>query len=298
MGMSPSTSNGASISIACAHTGWRGRAALKRSKCGALLLFDVNNIRYVSGTKIGEWERDKLCRFALLAGDGEPIVWDFGSAAVHHKIFCDWLPADNFRAGMLGMRGTVPPVVGLMKAHAEEVMSLLRAAGVADMPVGVDLAEAAMFFELQKAGMNVVDGQQIMLDAREIKNIDEIMLLNQAAAMVDGVYHSIYENLKPGVRENDIVALANKLLYEMGSTTSRRSTPFQASAATRTRTISPTASCGRATRRSSTYCSPTRATAPATIAPSTSDARRPHSTTPTSDAANGSTRQSRSSSPA
>jgi Xaa-Pro dipeptidase len=56
-----------------------------------------------------------------------------------------------------------------------------------------------------------------MLDAREIKNIDEITLLNQAAAMVDGVYHMIYEELKPGVRENDIVARANKLLYEMGS---------------------------------------------------------------------------------
>ena len=195
----------------------RARQALKNSPCGALLLFDVNNIRYVSGTKIGEWERDKLCRFALLAGDGEPIVWDFGSAAVHHRINCDWLVPDNCRAGMLGMRGTVPPAVGLMKAHAEEVMSLLRAAGVADMPVGVDIAETAMFFELQKAGMKVVDGQQVMLDAREIKNIDEIMLLNQAAAMVDGVYHSIYEALKPGVRENDIVALANKILYEMGS---------------------------------------------------------------------------------
>ena len=195
----------------------RARQALKASPCGALLLFDVNNIRYVTGTKIGEWERDKLCRFALLAGDGEPIVWDFGSAAVHHRINCDWLVPDNCRAGMLGMRGTVPPSVGLMKAHAEEIMSLLRAAGVADMPVGVDIAETAMFFELQKAGMKVVDGQQVMLDAREIKNIDEIMLLNQAAAMVDGVYHSIYEALKPGVRENDIVALANKMLYEMGS---------------------------------------------------------------------------------
>src|SRR3546814_20400950 len=85
------------------------------------------------------------------------------------------------------------------------------------MPVGVDLAETAMFFELQKAGMKVVDGQQIMLDAREIKNIDEIVLLNQAATMVDGVYHMIWEELKPGVRENDIVALANKMLYEMGS---------------------------------------------------------------------------------
>jgi Xaa-Pro dipeptidase len=195
----------------------RARQALKNSNCGALLLFDVNNIRYISATKIGEWERDKLCRFALLAGDEEPVVWDFGSAAIHHQINCDWLDPERCRAGMTGMRGTVPPSVGLMRSHAEEVMSLLKEAGVADMPVGVDLAETAMFFELQKAGMQVVDGQQVMLDAREIKNMDEIVLLNQAATMVDGVYHAIYEELRPGVRENDIVALANKMLYEMGS---------------------------------------------------------------------------------
>ena len=74
-----------------------------------------------------------------------------------------------------------------------------------------------MLFALQEAGMKVVDGQQIMLDAREIKSIDEITLLNQAAAMVDGVYHMIWEELKPGVRENEIVAKANAMLYEMGS---------------------------------------------------------------------------------
>ena len=155
----------------------RARAALDKSECGALLLFDVNNIRYVTATKIGEWERDKLCRFALLMRGKEPVVWDFGSAAVHHRLYCDWLLPDHVRAGMLGMRGTVPPAVGLMQAHAAEIMSLLHEAGVAKMPVGVDLAETAMFFELQKAGMKVVDGQQVMLDAREIKNIDEIMLL-------------------------------------------------------------------------------------------------------------------------
>ena len=43
------------------------------------------------------------------------------------------------------------------------------------------------------------------------------MLLTQAAAMVDGVYQDIVEALKPGIRENEIVALANKRLYEMGS---------------------------------------------------------------------------------
>jgi Xaa-Pro aminopeptidase len=195
----------------------RAQAALKASDCGALLLFDVNNIRYVSGTKIGEWERDKLCRFALLTRDNEPVVWDFGSAAVHHRLYCDWLDPSSCRAGVLGMRGTIPPSFGLMKAHAEEIMALVREAGVGDAPIGVDLAETSMMFALQGAGMRIVDGQQVMLGAREIKNIDEIVLLNQAAAMVDGVYHMIWEELKPGVRENQIVAKANAMLYDMGS---------------------------------------------------------------------------------
>jgi len=45
-----------------------------------------------------------------------------------------------------------------------------------------------MLFELQKLGIEVRDGQQTLLQAREVKNIDELTLLNMAAAMVDGVY--------------------------------------------------------------------------------------------------------------
>jgi len=74
-----------------------------------------------------------------------------------------------------------------------------------------------MMFELEKAGLKIKDGQQVMLEAREIKNIDEIALLTRAAAMVDGVYHQIYEELKPGVKESTIVANANRFLYEHGS---------------------------------------------------------------------------------
>jgi Xaa-Pro aminopeptidase len=82
---------------------------------------------------------------------------------------------------------------------------------------GLDIVEPPFLFEMQRQGLSVVDAQQSMLDARVIKSADEIMLLNQAAAMVDGVYRNIVEALKPGVRENEIVALANKRLYEMGS---------------------------------------------------------------------------------
>ncbi|TMQ25415.1 MAG: M24 family metallopeptidase [Deltaproteobacteria bacterium] len=182
----------------------RARQALAGSQLGSVLCFDNNNIRYLTSTVIGEWSRDKMCRFALLTGNGDPYLWDFGSAAVHHRLYAPWLPHDHCLAGMVGLRGSVRPEVGLFKRAAEEIKAILVEQGVAGMPVGLDIAELPMIFALQDAGLEVRDGQQTMLDARQIKNID-------------GVYQVIAEHLKPGVRECDIVALASKTLYEMGS---------------------------------------------------------------------------------
>ena len=195
----------------------RAQAALEASDLGALILFDDNNVRYVTSTKIGEWARDKLSRWVLLPRGGDPILWDFGSAAVHHRLYSPWLRPENCKAGLVGMRGTVDPAFGLMKHHAEEMASILKEHGVANMPVGVDIVEPPMMFELEKAGLKVRDGQQVMLEAREIKSADEIALLNRAAAMVDGAYDLIDQKLRPGVRENDIVGMVNEFLYRHGS---------------------------------------------------------------------------------
>jgi Xaa-Pro dipeptidase len=195
----------------------RTRAALANSGLGALLCFDQHNIRYTTSTVIGEWARDKLTRYSLLTGNGDPYIWDFGSAARHHKLHAPWLHQDHCRAGLTGMRGAVGADLTLFRDAAREIKSILAAEGVANMPLGVDMIELPMMFALQDAGIEVRDGQQAMLQAREVKNLDELMLLNMASAMVDGVYEDIAEALKPGVKESEIVALATKRLYEMGS---------------------------------------------------------------------------------
>ncbi|HEX7928772.1 MAG TPA: Xaa-Pro peptidase family protein [bacterium] len=195
----------------------RARNALKNSGLGAVLCFDMNNIRYLTSTTIGEWARDKFCRYALFTGTGDPHLGDFGSAAAHHRLHSPLMPSGHYHAGMLGLRGTVPPSTGFMQKAAEEIKAMLDEAGVGKMPMGVDMCEPPMLFALQKAGIDVRDGQQTMLDAREVKSHDEITLLNMAASMVDGVYQTIFEHLKPGVRESEIVALATKELYEKGS---------------------------------------------------------------------------------
>jgi Xaa-Pro aminopeptidase len=196
----------------------RAKAALESSECGAFLLFDFYNIRYTTQTWIGGALGDKMTRYALLTRTADdPWLWDFGSAVRHHQIYSNWLPDENCRPGMLGMRGAVAPSAGLMVSAVREIKGLLEDAGLADAPVGVDIVEPPFLFEMQRQGLTVVDCQQLMLDAREIKSADEIMLLTQAAAMVDGVYQDIVEVLKPGIRENEIVALVNQRLYAMGS---------------------------------------------------------------------------------
>jgi Xaa-Pro dipeptidase len=196
----------------------RARAALEASELGALLLFETSNIRYVTGTQIGYWAFNKGERYALLTRTGRPRIFDFGSAAKAHRLQLPHLYDEtNSVGGNTGLQGAIHPRVGLQARAAQEIRSIMNEDGVGDQPLGVDVAETSIFLALAEAGVQVRDGQQVMADAREIKSADEIMLLTQACAMVDGVYQDIFEALKPGVRESDIVALAHARLFEMGS---------------------------------------------------------------------------------
>jgi Xaa-Pro dipeptidase len=155
----------------------------------------------------------------LLAAHGQrrPLHLGLRLGRQAPPLYTPWLCKDHCRAGLLGLRGAVGGDGKLFRSAAREIKALLVEEGVADMPLGVDIVEVPMMLELQKLGIDVRDAQQTMLQAREIKNIDELMLLNMAAAMVDGVYFDIAQALKPGVKESDIVALATMRLYAMGS---------------------------------------------------------------------------------
>jgi Xaa-Pro aminopeptidase len=196
----------------------RLRAQLEGSDLGALLAFDFANIRYMTATHIGTWAMDKLIRFAVLPRGGDPVEWDFGSAARHHQIYNPWLdgPA-RARAGISTLRGAFHPGAGIADDVAAKVAGVLRDHGLADAPLGVDVAEMPVLGALRRAGIECVDGQQVFLEARRTKTPDEIALLAQACSMVDAAYTQLYEFLRPGVRENECVGLVARVLYDLGS---------------------------------------------------------------------------------
>ena len=196
----------------------RTRQMLEQEDLGAILLFETSNIRYTTATQIGYWAFNKGERYALVTREGRPRIWDFGSAAKAHRLQLPHMyDTENSVGGNTGLQGAIGPETGLHNRAAAEIRQVLEAEGLAGERLGVDMAETAVFLALQAEGLNVVDGQQAMMKAREIKSNDEILLLTQACAMVDGVYQDIFEALKPGIRESDVVGLAHARLFEMGS---------------------------------------------------------------------------------
>ena len=205
----------------------RLKAELEASDLGALLTFDFHNIRYMTSTHIGTWAMDKMIRFALLPRGGDPVLWDFGSAARHHQLYAEWLDEPHAaagrgehygaRAGISTLRGAIAPGAGRAEDVAHKVAEVMADFGLTGQPVGVDVIEPPVWFALQELGFPVKDGQQVFLEARRLKTPDEIGLLTQAASMVDAAYEDLYAFLRPGVRENECVGLVTKTLFDLGS---------------------------------------------------------------------------------
>jgi len=194
----------------------RIKEQLAKSELGALLCFDMNNVRYITSTHIGTWAQDKVARFTLLPQNDEPILWDFGSAARHHQLNCDWL-GERSRAGIGLLRGAMTPEMGRAEDVAKKIRIELEMRGLHKEPLGVDIIEPDVMIALQREGISIVNGHALLCEAREIKTEDEITLLNMSAMMVDAAYYDLYRAMKPGMRENEAVALVAERLYDLGS---------------------------------------------------------------------------------
>ncbi len=192
----------------------KAKAALKASNLGSLVCYDFDNIRYITGTHVGEWGRNKMNRYCILPREGEPLLFDPATPA--KKISCPWM-ADRVFPAVGSMRGAIPPETGSVEKVAGDVLKWLKEYGVDKQPVGMDIADIPLIRTLEKRGLEIVDGQEVMLEARITKTKDEIELLQVSAAMVDAAYEEVVRHIRPGNRENDLVAAANHVLYSLGS---------------------------------------------------------------------------------
>jgi Xaa-Pro dipeptidase len=195
----------------------RVQAELKASDLGALLLYDMNNIRYTTAAHIGNWARDKYFRCVLITRDEDPVMWDIGSAAKQHQIHNPWIAKSNWRPVVSSWRGSIPEDVGVERANGKRLADLLRERGLQNEPVGVDVIEIPVLKALEAEGLAIVNGEPLMQRARAIKSVDEVSLLETAATMVDAAYDELFRQIRVGAKESEMVAVVNSVLYNMGS---------------------------------------------------------------------------------
>jgi Xaa-Pro dipeptidase len=196
----------------------KSKEQLNKAKLGALLCFDPDNVRYVTSATIGEWARDKMNRFAILPRNGDPILFDVGSrvAVQNSPHGAPWLNG-KVRPAVSWGRGAVPPEVKAVEKCAKTIKKVLSDHHIEKEPLGIDIMDFPLYKTLTSERVEIADGQAPMLQARLIKTEEEIELLDMAAMMADCTYYELARAVKPGIRENDLVGIANKSLYSYGS---------------------------------------------------------------------------------
>lgn len=194
---------------------------MEQTDISCLILFATENKRYATSTAVASPEVDNMGRYAIVPRGGKPYIFGFGSEVANERINCSWI-ADRAYPAHTTMFGALPKDWGINGGHLdkfeEDLRMVMEENGLdPKAPIGVDKIDGQLLVALQERGYKIVDGEDIMCAAREIKNEDEIQIMMQAAACVDGAFYKMAQTLRPGSKENELQAAAAAELHRTGS---------------------------------------------------------------------------------
>jgi Xaa-Pro aminopeptidase len=201
------------------------QAALAASELDALLLFKDENVRYATGMR-GQILNGKsaLLNGVLIKGEGQPVLLNSGGDFQRTQVNMTWI--EEFHPiPILEARGLISGSVG------ETIAPLLSDAGLGDARIGIDESSFITVQELGKAlpGLELDDGDSLMQECRRVKLPQELVLMEEAAAIAEAVNTAAEDAVRPGVRETDVAAEAMHTLYRLGGEMAHVATPFVAS---------------------------------------------------------------------
>lgn len=189
---------------------------MAKTDYGCLLLFDSGNKRYATSTAVASPEVDNMGRYAIVPRNGAPYIFGFGSEVAAAKINCPWIK-DRAYPAHTTMFGALPRQWGMYEGFFKDLRMALSENGISEKdPIGVDILDGQLMTVMQEKGFKLGDGQDVMLEARTIKTDDEIAIMCHAAATVDAAFYKVAQFIRPGVRENEIQAVAAHELHRLG----------------------------------------------------------------------------------
>ena len=195
----------------------RARAMMKKHGLGALLCMYDENVRYITGTLTPGWNWLKPgLRYAMLCGDGRPILFEQGDIGFQIERHSPWIPKENVRHSFAWIKGAAGPAsTQQVTKFTRAVMQAMRENGVAGERLGVDFVDINMINIFKENNVNWSDGMTPMMEARAVKSEDEQECFRIVGAIGDATHWECMKFLRPGITENQVTAHLMEYLYNI-----------------------------------------------------------------------------------
>jgi Xaa-Pro aminopeptidase len=188
----------------------KAKAALEASDLDMLLVFRLEDVRYLTGLRTHNGPTTIMSQAAVvLPRGGEPILYALDHE--HAKARMPWLNKE-----LVFDRPNVRTTDGT-KDWLEHVRSLVGSK--LDGKVGVDAWTMEMDLAHREALPNTqfCDGYKVLMDAKIIKTEDEVECHRAATMITEAGMDAALRVLRPGIRECEVLAEAWKTFTALGS---------------------------------------------------------------------------------
>ncbi len=193
----------------------RIRQQLKKSRCGAAVLFDPINVRYATGRRShATFGLHILGRAAFVPADGPVVLFDSEAYAY----LSDPLETiDEVRPGKaLSFFFGGPRAKDNAAWFGKEIAALVKRHCHANKRVALDRGDIYITRAFEAHGLVIEDGQELAERARSIKSAEEILCMNYALTAAETGMANMRAALRPGITENQLWALLHQANIAMG----------------------------------------------------------------------------------
>ena len=193
----------------------RVKKELSKRDIGACILFDPVNVRYaLDTTNMSIYNMHNLTRYCFIPVSGPVILYEYFNCehlAKHLTLI------DEIRQGITWDYFSVgDQVENQLKKWTGEVENLMNSHCGKNKRLAVDVCNGPGILALNKIGLEIIEGKEILEQARKIKSKEEIQCMKASMEVCEKGVRLMGKELKAGMTENELWALLHKTNIENG----------------------------------------------------------------------------------
>ena len=193
----------------------RVKKELEKRDIGACILFDPVNVRYaLDSTNMSVYNMHSLNRYCFIPVNGSVILFEFFNCeqfSKHLKLIDEVRVGTTWDYFVHGDQADKQ-----LKKWVEEVTHLMDLHCGKNKRIAIDVSNAPAILALAKTDLKILEGKEILEQARVIKSKEEIQCMKASIEVAELGVVLMRDKLQAGMTEEELWALLHKTNIEYG----------------------------------------------------------------------------------